>query len=213
MSEGNKLEGSKETVTIEEYNAKVEELERYKAKHELEKRHRKNAENEKTDFSKRLELLEQERQAKIDEAEAAKLDASRKAGDLEAIEKSHIERYETLKAETAKQLKERDSIISKQTAGQAGQSIASEVFGENAKVMMPHIMERISTEFQNGEATVRFHNADGTPSALTKEEFAADFKNNKLFANFVVGSKASGAVPMAQTQKTVAVPRKRNLAR
>jgi hypothetical protein len=191
MSEENNSETPESTIEDQLAEAQ-EQIERYKAKHDLEKRHRKNAENKNEDFSARLEALEQERQANLDKAKEASLEASRKAGDLEAIEKSHKERYESLKSQLENQLKERDGMISEFTAGQAAQSISSEVFGENAQVMMPHIASRVTTEFNNGKATVRYLNEDGTPSALTKEDIIAEFKNNQAYANFVVGSNASG---------------------
>jgi hypothetical protein len=189
MSEENE---SKEPTLEEQLEQTREELERFKVKHEMEKKHRKNAENENSDFSMRLELLEQERQAKVDEAEAAKLEASRKSGDLEAIEKSYKDQITKAQNSSKEQLEKLNGIIGSLTSKHAANEIANEVFGENAAAMMPNVERFIRHEIGDDGVKVRYLNDDGSPSALTKEDIVANLKTNTLYANFVIGSNASG---------------------
>jgi hypothetical protein len=136
------------------------------------------------------ELLKEKQRAK-EEAEKAALEAAKKSGDIESLEKSWNEKLKTRESELLQQLNERESIISNLSVGQTATALAAELFGEHAELMQHHITSRLTYELADGKPKVRVLD-DGKPSAKTLDELKAEIRNNAKFAPFVVASKASG---------------------
>jgi len=150
------------------------ELDRFKAKHGEAEKHRK----------------EQERIANESAEKAA-----RASGDLAALEKSWGEKLAAITAEKDGEVQKLHGTIKELTVGASATAIAAELFGKNAKLMMPHINSRLSVEVAEGQAKVRVLGLDGKPSAATLDDFKTEIRGNEEFAPWVVVSNASGGGP------------------
>jgi len=137
------------------------------------------------------ELLAEKKRAQ-EAADKAALEAAKKGGDVEALEKSWQEKLTQKETELKKQIEERDAMISSLTVGSAATSLAAEIFGEHADLMMHHVTQRLTYEVSDGKPKVRVLE-DGKPSAKSLDDLKEEFKTSQKFAPFVVGSKATGA--------------------
>lgn len=151
-------------------------------------------ENEKLRKSKQ-EILDERKQA-AEEAEQAKLEAAKKDGRVEDIEKSWSQKLEStieeLKGQYEPKLQSMQSKLHEMTVGATASEIASKVFINN-KVGLPQILPRLSLEEGDDGFKVRVLDKDGKPSAMTTEDLMKELSSDPDLANIVVGSKASGA--------------------
>lgn len=137
------------------------------------------------------ELLAEKKKAK-EAADAAILEAAKKGGDVEALEKSWQAKLKAREDELAGEVGQYKQMVTGLTVGATAATFAAEVFGDHAELMMPHVNKRLTTEIVEGQARVRVLDAQGKPSAMTVDELKSEFRNNAKFASFVVASKASG---------------------
>jgi len=161
---------------------------------EKDSKQEKSAELES--LTERLKSLEDERKAERDAIAEQKrqleLDAAKKSGDWEAIEKSHIEQREKLQESLQAEIKRRDGMISDLTVNQEAHKLAANLAGENAAVILPHIQKRLKSEIGENGASTRVLSQDGKPSALSLDDLRNEFYNDKSFSSIIVGSKGSG---------------------
>lgn len=139
------------------------------------------------------DLLAEKKKAKED-AEAAALDAAKKGGDIEALEKSWTDKMTSAVSAKDQELNALKEMVSQLTVGSTATALAAELFGEHADLMMHHIKSRLTYEVAEGKPKVRILD-DGKPSAKTVDELKEEFRSSQKFAPFVVGSKASGGGP------------------
>lgn len=163
-----------------------EELRRAK---EHEKAARKAAEEK---AKKAQEDLDKTNEA-LKKLQEAQDDKHRQAGDVESLEKSWQEKFSTREAELTQQASQLQAVIEKQMVDNVAQSTASELAGENAAILLPHIKGRLSVEVVDGEARTRVLDKSGKPSALTVEELKNEFFTSDSFAAIIIGSKANGS--------------------
>ncbi|WP_034913011.1 hypothetical protein [Erwinia sp. 9145] len=131
---------------------------------------------------------QEKRRLAEDEAKKAAEEQARKKGDLDTLEKSWAEKLSTREKELLAQIDERDSRLHTLLVDNVAQSLATKLAGDSAAVMTPHIKSRLIVE----EGKTRIVDAEGKPSAATLDDLEKEFRNNKLFAPVVIGSKASG---------------------
>lgn len=142
-------------------------------------------------------LLAEKREAKKlqDEAaaEAKRLvdENARKSGDVAALEKSWQEKLNAKEAELTGKLSSYQKTVNELTIGSAAKEIGAKVFGKNAGLMTPHILQRLALEEVDGAFKVRV-TKDGKPSALTMDDLAKEFQVNPEYASVVVASQSSG---------------------
>ena len=143
--------------------------------------------------AKNRELLEARAKAKK-EAEQAALDAAKKSGDLESLEKSWQKKIETTEQELRTEIQQYQQMLSSITSGAEARRLASDLaLPGHADLLMPHIAGRLTTEIRDGKPTVRVLDRDGTPSAMTIEDLRKEIAGTELFAPILAGSKANGA--------------------
>lgn len=151
-------------------------------------------ENEKLRKSKQ-EILD-ERKRVAEEAEQAKLEAAKKDGRVEDIEKSWASKLEKtveeLKSQYEPKLQTLQSQLHEMTVGAAARDIAQKVF-INSKVGLPQILPRLTLEETDDGSRVRVLDKDGKPSAMSIEDLQKELMSDPDLAPIVVGSKASGA--------------------
>lgn len=136
----------------------------------------------------------------LDETKAAKAarrkaeeDAAKKAGDIDALEKSWAEKLQAREAELTGGLQERDAIVNKLTAGAAASKLAAELaVSGSASVLEALIAGRIAAEIKDGEARILVRDKSGKPSASTLDDLKAELIADPALAPLLVGSKAKG---------------------
>lgn len=131
---------------------------------------------------------QEKRRVAEEEARKAAEEQARKKGDLETLEKSWAEKMSTREKELLAQLDERDTRLHTLLVDNVAQTLATKLAGDSAAVITPHIKSRLIVE----DGKTRIVDAEGKPSAATIEDLEKEFRNNKLFAPVVIGSKASG---------------------
>jgi len=156
--------------------------------------------------AKNKELLDEKKRAKK-EAEEAALEAAKKGGDVEALEKSWNDKLQNLENEYQGKLKEYEGLVSQMTAGTEASRIANELaLPGYSEVLMPHITPRLQTEIKDGKPIVRVLDKDGKPSAMSVEDLKKEISEMKSFAPVLVGSNANGGgtpKPGESSAKTV----------
>ncbi|MEQ2018685.1 hypothetical protein ABLB90_19465 [Photorhabdus bodei] len=132
---------------------------------------------------------EQEKRRVAEEAaKKAAEEQARKNGDIEALEKSWSEKLSAREKELLSQIDEKDSSLRTLLVDNVAQSLATRLAGDSAAIIVPHIKARLTVE----DGKTRVLDAESKPSAATLEDLEKEFRNNKLFAPIVIGSKATG---------------------
>lgn len=134
-----------------------------------------------------------EKKAAKDEAEKARIEAAKKGGDIEALENSWKEKLHNTETAKNQEVDQYKKMVSGLTVGAAAATIAADVFGANAELMMHHVNNRLGYDIVDGVPVVRVLSESGAPSALSIDELKAEFKASAKFAPFVVATRASGA--------------------
>lgn len=140
------------------------------------------------------ELLDEKKKEQQKRKEAEELakkaaeEQAKKNGDVEALEKSWAEKLAAKEQELMTQINDRDSRLKTLLVDNVAQSLSVKLAGDSAAVLMPHIRSRLIVE----DGKTRIIDNDGKPSALTLDDLEKEFRNNKLFAPIVIGSKATG---------------------
>ncbi|WP_348720372.1 hypothetical protein [uncultured Alcanivorax sp.] len=146
----------------------------------------KTAKQERQEAAKQLKEL-QDQMASLND------DKHRKAGDVEALEKSWQEKLAKREGELNSELEQHKGWLKEQMVTGVASSIAAEIAVQgSAKALQPHLTSRLSMEVRDGKPTTVVLDAQGKPSAMTVDELKAEFTNDPAFAPLIVGSKASG---------------------
>jgi len=120
-------------------------------------------------------------------------DASRKAGDIVAIEKSWKDKLEKQEKDSADALTKANTSIDKYYKDGEALKIATELAMEGkAEVLLPHIKSRLTVDKDGDIPVTRVLGKDGKLSAATLEDLSKEFSDNKAFAGIIKGTKASG---------------------
>lgn len=150
--------------------------------------------------AKNEELLTETKAAKKarhDAEEKAKADieaAARKAGDVDALEKSWQDKLAKRETELNTEKQALYGQLRDVTVNATAHSIAAELAVQgSASVLLPHIERRLSLETRDGRPVVVVLGKDGKPSASTVDELKQEIAGDAAFAPLIVGSKASGA--------------------
>lgn len=142
---------------------------------------------------KNRELLEEKAKARK-EAEKAAMEAAKRSGDIESLEKSWAEKLTNREKELMAELDSHQKMIHQVTVVASAKSIAAEIaLPGSADVIMPHVQNRLQVDIRNGSPTVRVLDRDGNASAMTIDDLKKEFMNTPAFAPILVGSKASGS--------------------
>jgi hypothetical protein len=118
-------------------------------------------------------------------------DAER-AGDVEALEKSWKKKLTDADAVHQGELAKKDAFIKDTLVDSIALKLASDLAGDNATIILPHIKQRLQADMSGSKPMTRVLDKNGEPSALSVEELKAEFANDKRFAPVVIASKASG---------------------
>lgn len=141
-----------------------------------------------------LKKYRDEKSAEVDEN-------SRSKGDVEALDKSWIQKY-------TKQQEQKDGEISTLTT--AIRNMAIDTVAEKAAkdistipaLIAPLLKARLSVEIENGKPVTRVLDASGAPSAMTIGELKTEFRANPEYSGAMIGSKATGGSKPETKHKT-----------
>ena len=132
--------------------------------------------------------LERVRIEKDEALEALKQQGSTKE-DIEAIRKSSDAQIKALKDKIADaENKARDAFLNETVS-----NLASELGGQRAGLLTPHIRQRLVIEFSDGVNIPRVLGKDGKASALSLEDLKNEIKSDELFAPVIQAGRASGS--------------------
>lgn len=183
LSDGLKAEYKKQDDGT--YVLEVEGLEdtgALKRAKEHEKELRKQAQ---ADAKKALEELEALR-AEYDEHKT-------KGGSKEAeLEKAWQAKMAKREKELKDQVELTQSALRAQMQDSVAQSLALELAGDNAELLIPHLTRRLKADIVDGKAVTKILGPDGEVSATTMDELKKEFLSSPKFSAVVIGSKGSG---------------------
>lgn len=128
-------------------------------------------------------------QAQLDDESTT---SARKKGDIATLEKSWQAKVDEAVAAGNKKLQTRDDFIRKHLGENVALSLASKI-STKPNLILPHIKQRITVDFDGDEPKTRILDKDGKPSALTVDDLSKEFVANPDFADIIVGSQASGS--------------------
>lgn len=74
----------------------------------------------------------------------------------------------------------------------AANTIATELFGDNAPIMLPHVKARLSSDFVEDKAVVNVLDVDGNKSVSSLADLKNEFLTNDMFKS-MLKNKASGS--------------------
>jgi hypothetical protein len=117
---------------------------------------------------------------------------ARRAGDIETLEKSWKSKLDLATSDAALKLAEKDKFIQGVLVDSVATSLASELSGENAHLLLPHITPRLVADLTGAKPLTRVLDGEGKPSALSVEDLKKEISGNKKFAPIIIASKASG---------------------
>ena len=119
----------------------------------------------------------------------------------EALEKSWKEKNDKLSTESQAQINKLKASTEKHLRVGNARAIAAKI--SNApELLYPHLVSRMTVDYDGDEPKLRILDAEGKPSAMTIDELSAEFVANKNYAAIMVASKASGGgAPGGQQQQ------------
>ena len=158
--------------TLEQLSALTDELESFKVKHAAAEKHK----------------LEQEKAAK-----QAIHEANKKSGDVEALEASWSEKYNTDTAQLKELLSERDSQLNKSTVGNKSLLMATELAckPEYIPMLQRYLADDMEMDISEGMPVIKV-TQNGKASALTLDDLKEKMSNNLMFSDMIKGSMADG---------------------
>ena len=143
---------------------------------------------------------EKRQNAEADARKSAE-DKARKDGDIEALEKSWSDKFNSRESELTGQIDAMKGSVNAMTVDSVAVRLATELaLPGSADLLIPHIKSRLGSEAKDGQYVTVVKDKDGRPSALTVDDLKAELSSNAAFAPVLVGSKASGGG--AEGQKT-----------
>jgi len=139
------------------------------------------------------EILAEKKKA-VTASEAAKQEALRKAGDIEALDNSWKEKLTAAEQASQQKLDELHGWVKELTVGQTATQLASELaLPGSAAVLLPHIKARLTMDIRDGKPKTIVLDENGKPSAQSIADLKKEIESNPAFAPLLVGTKASGA--------------------
>lgn len=127
-------------------------------------------------------------------ADKAAMEAAKKSGDVDAVEKSWNEKYSALETNLNESSQRYERMIQSLTVGATASKLAAELAVQGSSdVLLPHISARLAVEIKDDKPVVKVLDKDGRPSAMTIKELQAEFMANPIFAPIISGTKANGS--------------------
>lgn len=117
---------------------------------------------------------------------------SRRAGDVKTLEKSYKEKIDKINDDHKAEVARKDKFIQETLVDSVALSVATELGGDNASLLVPHIKTRLAADTTGEKPLTRVLDKDGKPSAFNVDDLKNEIKNDKRFSAVVIASNASG---------------------
>jgi hypothetical protein len=147
---------------------------------------RKAAETAAAELKQKIADIEAELQTVRESGEG------KKSAEVKATEKAWQAKLDKAQKELGDQLAITQAALKTQMVDSVAMRIATDIAGDNAEILLPHLRGRLASEIVDGKAVTKVIGADGAASASTVEELQKEFLSNPKFSAVVVGSRATG---------------------
>lgn len=117
---------------------------------------------------------------------------ARRAGDIATLERSWQGKLTAKETEFAGKLAEKDRFIQSTLVDSVALTLATELSGDNASLLVPHVLPRLAADLTGEKPLTRILDKDGKPSALSVEDLKKELAADKRFAPIIIASRASG---------------------
>lgn len=123
--------------------------------------------------------------------EALEGDDARKRGDIDALERSWKEKYETRENELNGIIDVKNQFIHRTLVKSTAENLATKI-STAPKLMAKAIEERLTVEMNGNDTVLRVLDKDGKASALSVDDLERELLADKDYSAIIVASKASG---------------------
>lgn len=113
-------------------------------------------------------------------------------GDIVVLEKSWKTKQLEADELHKKEVTRLTNFLNSSLVDAVAQKISTELAGENADILVPHVKLRLSANLEGDKPLTRVLDAEGKPSAMSVDELTKEFRGNKRYAPLVIQSMASG---------------------
>lgn len=145
------------------------------------------------------ELEAKQAELEREKDELARADAM-KNKDVVTLQKQWEKDKETAVAAERQRVEKAHTFITKQLGDSVAETLARDLTDSHA-LMLPHIRSRIGVNMEDGDFRTVVLDANGQPTALTVQDLAKEFRENKAFSAIMRVSKASGAAGGGSPQR------------
>lgn len=140
-----------------------------------------------------LKKVQDDLKAAQDELEEVRSERAKGGDKVAETEKAWKTKLEKREKELQDQITTTQKALQTQMVDSVALSIATELAGENAELLLPHVTKRLTAEVKEGKAVTKVLGTDGEVSAMTPEELKKEILSSGKFSAVVVASKGSGA--------------------
>lgn len=120
----------------------------------------------------------------------------KKDGDIKALEESYKLKFEESKKQYDGLMQSDRSFIGSLIRESRAKDLAAKLFGENATIALPHVLNRLEHEVLTvdgkNEHNLRVLDKSGKPSALTLEDLEKEIVADSNFKSILKATNASG---------------------
>lgn len=117
---------------------------------------------------------------------------ARSSGDIATLEKSWKDKEAIREKEHKAELEKRDKHLQATLVDSVATQLASELGGENAALLIPHIKGRLTADLTGDTPLTRVLDKDGKPSAFSVEDLRKEISSDTRFKSVIVVGKGSG---------------------
>lgn len=177
------------TQTADGFGLQVEGIEdtgALKRAKDHEKKARLAAEEQAKALKEQIDSL----QGKLESIEH---EGSRKNGDIEALETSYKKKLAEAESKFGGEISSLHKTLERRTVDAEAMRLATELSGDNAHLILPHVRAKLGFELADGDVKVRVLGDDGAPSADSLDDLKNFYFTDERFSPIVIGSKASGS--------------------
>lgn len=119
-------------------------------------------------------------------------ETSKNNKDIDAIEKSWADKLEAQKKEFEDKILSANSKMKNLLVDNVASDLANKL-STAPKLLLPHIKNRLSVDFDGEMPKTRILDNEGKPSALTIEDFEKEILANKEYSAILKGNSSSGS--------------------
>lgn len=129
------------------------------------------------------------------------------SGNVVALEASWKAKVQAVENDRDTKLGVKDKQLQKVLVSNVAQTLATEMAGDNAHLLVPVIQARLSADTTGEEAVTRILDAEGKPSASTIADLKKQLVDSGKYKAILIASQASGSAANTSTSRPAAVPK------